>query len=241
MKNNKNVYRIVAITLAIAAVLLTMCLSVFAEEVEIIPGREEEIDITISEENSSYVYLDAEVPEGWGGLINVSFQNTQTGRRQSVSLSYLENEYRSGIWLRFGRYRVVAELPDSDGMCLVMLKDPDQKMIEVKKGSDISLTVTAEENPDFDFTPPEHGEDFVPPHEMETDYNDLPVVTVDTTESAETTSVPTETETEEEEIVIEEENSSWMANLLAILLLVIVIVAVIIFISLAFKQNNNDD
>ncbi len=241
MNNTTKIYRIAALTLSLLALLLSLCLSVFAEEVEIIPGNEHEVDITTSEENSGYVYLGAEVPEGWGGVIDVSFHDIQTGRDQSITLSYLENEYHSGIWLRFGRYRVAAEIPDSDGMCLVSLKDPEQKVIEVKKGSKISLTISAEENPEFDFAPSEQGDDFVPPFEKDEEYQDLPSVAEKPTEDEEVLPTTSVTEAEEGEIVIEEEGSSWIVRLVLIAVLLIIVVAVIIFIFLVFKQSNMDD
>lgn len=230
----------IGLAMSLAMLMLAFAISAFAEDAREEVSREHNVTVHTSEDNSSYVYVEAEVPVGWGGSIDVTFKSLQTGKDQTVRLNYLENENQSGIWLSFGRYKVRLELPDDDGMCLLSLANPEQETIQVEKGSDITLKIQAEENPDFDFAPPVTDSPVILPL-PETGKDDLaPVLPESVTEqTAQNTDTPTTAV--EEEITIEELPSSTGAYIVLGLLIILVLGAVILFLLVEHRQNCDEE
>lgn len=221
-------FRTLALLLCMIAMVLGSVLSASATESEIIITHEKEVDVHISEENSSYVYLDAEAPLEWLGTIQVTFHSLNNGKNYTASLSYMENEYRSGIWLPFGRYTVSPTILDDDGMCLVDLKDPDQEKITIVKGEDIELSIVATENPDYEFVIPPRDDSFIAPLPKE-EYNDLPTLGAATDEN-----LTENTECTEAEITVDIQNNPahsivWGIVISVVLFGTISVVGVIIF------------
>ncbi len=212
--------------LCVATLVFGSVLSVSAQDSEIVITHENTLNVNISETNSSYVYLDAEVPNEWSGTIQVTFHSFNTGKDYTASLSYLENEYRSGIWLPFGRYKVSPSILYDDGMCLVDLKDQEQKNLTIVEGEDVELAVVAIENPDYEFVIPPRDDSFVAPLPNE-EYHDLPTVGVLETEA---TTIPN-TECTEAEITVDiEENAHGIVWGIIVNVVILGVIGIIIFI-----------
>ena len=195
-------FRTLALLLCMIAMVLGSVLSASATESEIIITHEKNVNVNISEKNSSYVYLDAVVPKEWLGTLQITFHSLNSGKDYTVNLSHREYDYHSGIWLPFGRYTVSPTILDDDGMCLVKLKDPDQEKITIEKGEDIELSIVTTENPDYEFVIPPRDDSFVAPLPKE-EYHDLPTIGTLATEEA----VSTEnTEYTEAEITIDNQS-----------------------------------
>ncbi len=218
------ILRCLALTLCISAALLGLVLTAAAEDCEIIVNSDTTIDVTVSDQNHSYVYLNAEVPNGWGGNIETRFHNRSSGKDYSLTMNYIQDEYNSGIWLPFGQYTVSVSLPDDDGMCLVHMDDESQSTLQIKKGEDIRISLSVTENPDFSFPESTSGEHIVPPPAME-DISDLPTVSAEADETSETVTLPSELET------TEDSHSNTGAIVVAsILVAAVIICAVFIFV-----------
>ena len=230
----------IGMAMSIAMLMLAFAISAYAEEAREEVSQEHNVTVHTSEDNSSYVYVEAEVPVGWGGSIDVTFKSLQTGKDQTVRLNYLENENQSGIWLPFGRYKVRLGFPDDDGMCLLSLANPEQETIQVEKGSDITLKVQAEENPDFDFAPPETDSPVILPL-PETGEDDLAPVLPEPATEPTTQNPGSTTASVEEEISVEELPSRTGAYFVIGLLMFLVLGTVILFLLVEHRQNCDEE
>ena len=143
MKNK--LLKSVLVLICITVMILGSVMIVQAEEMKEVITGEHKITISPQKQNTGYVYVNAQVPNGWGGEIRVNFHSQVTGKDHSCSMSYLENEYHSGLWLPTGTYQVTAELPQDDGLCQLTLQDPSQEVIQVKSGDNLYLNILASE------------------------------------------------------------------------------------------------
>ena len=208
--------------LCVCATVLGSVFCVQAEELEEIVTNQHDLPLPSANKNAGYVYLNAEVPNGWGGEIQVIFHGRSTGKDHICTMSYIENEYHTGIWLPAGSYNVVSQLTMDDGLCQLQLKDSSQETIKVQKGEDLYLTILAVETSE-DAPIPTGTSPIVPPKPQE-DYQDLPTAAENTTEGTEAT----------EEITLEESSDQqniWgrVIRILAIILVIIVAILTIVY------------
>ena len=167
---NKHLLKGITLLLSILALVLCSVPAVSAEEMEEVITGEHALSVRPSDQDSGYVYVNAEVPTGWGGEIRVIFHSRSSGRKYFCPVSYLENEYCSGLWLPEGVYSVSAELPDDDGLCTLELKD---STLTIQKGQDFYLTVLACEKDGPDTFPDMTDSTVIPPMSPD-EYEDLP-------------------------------------------------------------------
>ena len=230
-----NLLKTVTLLLCISAMILGSVLTVQAEDMKEVITEEHHITIRPQQKNNAYVYVNAEVPKSWGGEIQVSFHSRTTGKDYICSMSYIENEYHSGLWLPAGSYQVSAELPQDDGLCRLELKDSSQSDLNIKSGEDLYLTVLALENDDTQTPSASFDSSIVPPKSQE-EYNDLPTAADDTTTNP--------TETIEETTDGPQEDSDSMNEVIKVLSIILVVVVVILAIIYAIWErlkNGNDE
>ena len=231
--NNKKL-RILSLVLLLFLMMLATVLTVRAEENQIIVTNHQEIELQPAEKTSSYVYLTAEVPAGWGGDIEVSFHNEATGKDYMVTMNYIIDGYNSGLWLPFGTYDIEVLQPDPDGLCMVQLKDSTQKRIQVHKDENSLIQVLVVENPEFETSIPVQEEGYQPPKE-DSEYQDLPTVPVknESEDPIETT-----------EPVIEEKEESIsgkVVQVFATILVILLILIVVGYLIMEYQEQNAED
>ena len=228
MKNK--LLKSVLVLICITAMILGSVMIVQAEEMKEVITGEHNITISPQKQNTGYVYVNAQVPKGWGGEIRVNFHSRTTGKDHSCSMSYLENEYHSGLWLPAGTYQVTAELPQDDGLCQLTLQDPTQEVIQVKSGDNLYLNILASEISDESPATESTSAPVIPPKAQE-DYQDLPTANEDTPESTEST----------EALDIEEvpEDGNLLTHVVRILAVILVVIVVIL--SLVYWIQNRSD
>ena len=223
--------RTIKVMLLIFCILVTVSSAVFsvaASEFQTVITGEKELNIQPSDKNCGYVYVDAEVPNGWGGSVQIRFHSKSTGKDYSCQMSYIENQYHTGIYLPFGTYKVSAEIPEDD-LCLIKFKDASQETIQVKKGSSLQIVLEAVDNPDFSFEIPPSQETITPPMPQE-QYTDLP------TQATESETVPaTISPNEDLQIIQQEKSPEWLKGL-AVTLVLILFIAVIAYTVHEYRQ-----
>ena len=215
----------------ISAMILGTALVVSAADMEEVITAEHNLTISPQKQNAGYVYVNAQVPKGWGGEIRVAFHNRSTGRDYICSMSYLENEYHSGLWLPAGSYLVSPELPLEDGLCELKLQNSDQEILQVKSGDNLYLTILAVEIPDTD-APTELIEATVIPPKNQEEYQDLPTV------AAESEAVEAETEQAADPEEVPEDATS-LSGIIRILAVILVIIVVILTIHYMIQEHQN--
>ena len=225
----------VMILICISAMILGSVLTVQAEDMKEVITKEHHITLRPQQKNNAYVYVNAEVPNGWGGEIQASFHSHTTGKDYLCSMSYIENEYHSGLWLPAGSYQVFAKLPQDDGLCHLELKDSSQSKLNIKSGEDLYLTVLALANDDIETPSGAFDSSIIPPKAQE-EYNDLP------TAADNTTTNPTETMEETAECPQEDSDSmNEVIKVLAIILVVVVVILAIIYAIWERLKNGNNE
>ena len=230
--NNKRL-QILTLVLLLLLMMLATAFTVRAEENHTIITNQQEIELEPAEKTSSYVYLTAEVPAGWGGDIEVNFHNEATDKDYKVTMNYIIDGYNSGLWLPFGLYGVEARQPDPDGLCTVQLENSEQKRIQVRKDENSLIRVMVVENPEFDTTVPAMEDGYHPPKE-DTDYQDLPTVPVNIEE--EDPLETTDTASQEEESI-----SGRVVRVFSIILVVLLLLIVVWYFIMEYQERNAED
>ena len=229
MKNK--LLKSILVLICVTAMVLGSVMIVQAEEMKEVITGEHNITISPQETRAGYVYIDANVPNGWGGEIKINFHNLNTGKDYICSISYMDNEYHSGLWLPAGNYQVAAELPYDDGLCHVELKDNSQSSMKIQKGEDYYLTVLAVENT-VDVTEPPATTPITPPNPQE-DYNDLPTEMANTTTDE---TIPTQTVPQENE----EENDNSLGRIIRVVSIILVIIVATLTIIYAVREHQKE-
>lgn len=231
MKNQ--LLKIITLVICISAMILGSAMVVQAEEMKEVVTGEHNITISPEKRNAGYVYVSAQVPNGWSGEIRVNFYSRSTGKDHSCSMSYIENEYHTGLWLPEGSYQVSAELPQDDGLCQLKLQNPEQEILRVKNGDNQYLNILATETQDTD-TPAEITEESVIPPKNQQDYQDLPTAATETAMEA----------TEATEILnIEEvpEDGNLLTHIVRILAAILVIIVAVLTVLYLIHESSKQD
>lgn len=229
MKNK--LLKTITLLVCVCAMILGSTLSVQAEEMKEVITGEHDITISPQDQSAGYVYIDAEVPNGWGGAFQVNFHNRNTGNDHTCSMSYIENEYHSGLWLPAGSYLVSTELQYDDGLCHLELKDSSQSSMVVQKGENYYLSILALENAE-DTPAPSITAPITPPKEQG-DYKDLPteMTQVVTDETVPSQSIPLENSDEEE-------NS--LGRIIRVVAIILVLIVATITIVYAIREHQQE-
>lgn len=229
MKNK--LLKSILVLICVTAMVLGSVMVVQADEMKEVITGEHNITISPQEPRAGYVYIDAQVPNGWGGEIQVSFHSRSTGKDHICTMSYIENEYHTGIWLPAGAYNVAPQLTMDDGLCQLQLKDSSQKAIQVKKGEDLYLTILAVETSEDEPTPNDTTPIVLP--KPQEDYNDLPTEMSNTTTDE---TIPTQTDPQENQ----EENSNSLGRIIRIVAIILVIIVATLTIIYAVREHQKE-
>ena len=224
--------KVFILMLCICATVLGSAFCVRAEELEEVITGQHDLPLPTANKNAGYVYLDAEVPNGWGGEIQVTFHSRATGKDHTCTMSYLENEYHTGLFLPAGAYQVASQLTMDDGLCRLKLKDSTQETIQVQKGEDLYLTVLAEEIPEEEPIPTGTAPIVLPKPQEE--YQDLPTA-AEETQAEETEAAATITPEEEPQ------QHSTLGRVFRILAIILVIVVAILAIAFFVLERRDPD
>ena len=229
MKNK--LLKTILLLACVSAMILGSVMVVQAEEMKEVITGEHNITISPQEPKAGYVYIDAQVPNGWGGEIEIGFHNHSTGKDYICSMSYMDNEYHSGLWLPAGNYQVAAELPYDDGLCHVELENNSQSNMKIQKGENYYLTVLAVEN-SGDITEPSSTTPITPPNPQE-DYNDLPT---EMTEAATDETIPSQTVPQENQV----EHGNSLGRIIRVVAIILVIIVATLTIIYAVREHQKD-